>query len=452
MGKQSMMQKMRIYIHDHMNSFRTILLGFCLLILGGAVLLSMPFASASGEPVPFIDALFTSVSASCVTGLVVYDTAVQWSLAGRTIILILIQIGGLGVITLATVTLILTGRQIGIMQRTVMQDAISAPQLGGILRLTVFFLKGTLLIEGLGAALLTPVFAEKYGLLNGFGHAVFNAVSAFCNAGFDLMGAEQPFASLTGWAGDARVNLVIMFLIVTGGLGFLTWQDLLRCRGRFSKLALQTKVILATTGVLLLIPFLYFYFLEFRNAPESERLLLAMFQTVTPRTAGFSTTDYAAMSEGGLLVTIVLMLTGGAPGSTAGGMKVTTVYIVALSVASFLRRRENVSCFSRRIEEETVREAMYIMVLYLTLLFLGSIAVSGAEKIPVLPAMFECASALGTVGLTTGITPGLCAFSKIILILFMYAGRVGGLTLAYAMALPGRREKSRFPVGKVAVG
>ncbi|MBQ6532732.1 MAG: Trk family potassium uptake protein, partial [Solobacterium sp.] len=365
MGKQSMMQKMRIYIHDHMNSFRTILLGFCLLILGGAVLLSMPFASASGESVPFIDALFTSVSASCVTGLVVYDTAVQWSLAGRTIILILIQIGGLGVITLATVTLILTGRQIGIMQRTVMQDAISAPQLGGILRLTVFFLKGTLLIEGLGAALLTPVFAEKYGLLNGFGHAVFHSVSAFCNAGFDLVGAEQPFASLTGWAGDARVNLVIMFLIVTGGLGFLTWQDLLRCRGRFSKLALQTKVILATTGVLLLIPFLYFYFLEFRNAPESERLLLAMFQTVTPRTAGFSTTDYAAMSEGGLLVTIVLMLTGGAPGSTAGGMKVTTVYIVALSVASFLRRRENVSCFSRRIEEETVREAMYIMVLYL---------------------------------------------------------------------------------------
>ncbi|MBQ6355526.1 MAG: Trk family potassium uptake protein, partial [Solobacterium sp.] len=231
MGKQSMMQKMRIYIHDHMNSFRTILLGFCLLILGGAVLLSMPFASASGESVPFIDALFTSVSASCVTGLVVYDTAVQWSLAGRTIILILIQIGGLGVITLATVTLILTGRQIGIMQRTVMQDAISAPQLGGILRLTVFFLKGTLLIEGLGAALLTPVFAEKYGLLNGFGHAVFHSVSAFCNAGFDLMGAEQPFASLTGWAGDARVNLVIMFLIVTGGLGFLTWQDLLRCRG-----------------------------------------------------------------------------------------------------------------------------------------------------------------------------------------------------------------------------
>ncbi|MBR2601899.1 MAG: Trk family potassium uptake protein, partial [Clostridia bacterium] len=240
--------------------------------------------------------------------------------------------------------------------------------------------------------------------------------------------------------------------IVMGGLGFLTWQDLLRSGGRFSRLALQTKVILATTGALLLVPFLYFYFLEFRNVPEGERLLLAMFQTVTPRTAGFCTTDYAAMSEGGLLVTIVLMLTGGAPGSTAGGMKVTTVYIVALSVASFLRRRENVSCFSRRIEEETVREAMYIMVLYLGLLFLGTVAVSAADRIPVLPAMFECASALGTVGLTTGITPGLSSFSKIILILFMYAGRVGGLTLAYAMALPGRREKSRFPVGKVAVG
>ena len=446
------MRKLRILLQDYMNSFRTILLGFFALILCGASLLCLPAASADGQGVPFLNALFTSTSAACVTGLVVYDTATQWSMFGRIVILVLIQIGGLGVVTAFIATMLLTGKRIGLMQRIAMQDAVSAPQLGGIVRFTSFFLKATVVIEAAGTVLLAPVFIRDFGFVKGMGHALFHSVSAFCNAGFDLMGVRAPFSSLTGYASDIWITSVISLLIIIGGAGFFTWGDLLENRFRFKGLRLQTKLILTTTAVLLTVPFIYFFVLEFAEMPLKERVLLSAFQTVTPRTAGFNTADYGAMTEGSLLVTVILMMIGGAPGSTAGGIKITTIAVIFLSARTYMKGREHTNAFRRRIETDAIHNAYTLFVLYLMLLVAGTIALSEAEDLPIMPAMFECASALGTVGLTTGITPGLTIFSKIILIFFMYFGRVGGLTLTYAMVSLTRKENSRLPAEKLTVG
>lgn len=446
------MRKLRILLQDYMNSFRTILLGFLALILCGACLLSLPAASNSGQGVPFLNALFTSTSAACVTGLVVYDTATQWSMFGRTVILILIQIGGLGVVTAFIATMLLTGKRIGLMQRIAMQDTVSAPQLGGIVRFTSFFLKATAVIEAAGMVLLAPVFIRDFGFVKGLGHALFHSVSAFCNAGFDLMGVRAPFSSLTGYASDPWITSVISLLIIIGGAGFLTWSDLLENRFRFRTLRLQTKLILTTTAFLLAVPFVYFFFLEFAGLPLKERILLSAFQTVTPRTAGFNTADYGRMTEGSLLLTVILMMIGGAPGSTAGGIKITTIAVIVLSARTYMKGREHTNAFRRRIETDAIHNAYTLFVLYLMLLVVGTIALSEAEDVPIMPAMFECASALGTVGLTTGITPGLSVFSRIILIFFMYFGRVGGLTLTYSIVSLTKKENSRLPAEKLTVG
>lgn len=447
------MLRVRIFLQDHLTSFRMIPVSFILMILAGAGLLCLPVSSAGGEKVSFLNALFTSTSAVCVTGLVVFDTAAKWTLFGRTVILVLIQVGGLGVITAAVATLSLTGMQIGLLPRLAMQDAVSAPQIGGIVRFIKFLITGTFCIEGIGALCLLPFFATRHGLAAGAGYAVFHAVSAFCNAGFDLMGSsQQQFVSLTSCSTDVVVNVVIMLLIIFGGIGFLTWEDLLATRFRLRKLRLQTKLILITTGLLLLLPFLFFYLCEFRSLPAKERLLYSLFQSVTPRTAGFNTYDYAQMSESGWLVTILLMMTGGAPGSTAGGMKVTTLAVLVLSASTFLGRKEDVNCFRRRIDPEVVHNSMTLLTLYTTLLLAGTLVLSTLEGLPILPSMFECASALGTVGLTTGITPGLGAASRILLILFMFFGRIGGLTLGYALASSFRVNSGRFPAEKVSVG
>ncbi len=446
------MRKLRVFMQDHMTSFRTILFSFFAIIILGAFLLMTPYASADGNSVPFINALFTAASATCVTGLVVYDTATQWSLFGKTVILILIQIGGLGVITITIATLLLTGRRLGIIQRMFLQDSVSAPELGSVDRFTRFFLRGTFLIEGIGALMLFPVFAKDFGYRQGLVYAVFHSVSAFCNAGFDLMGVRSPFSSMTSYASSAWVNVVLVALILIGGAGFLTWQDLLSTKFRFKALRLQTKVILSSSLFLVSIPFLYFYFLEFSQMPGKERVLYSLFQTVTPRTAGFNTYDYGAMSEGGLLVTIILMLVGGAPGSTAGGMKITTLFVILMSSRAFLKKKENVSCFKRRIENDEIQNAFTLFVLYISLLIFGTLFLSNVEKLPVMASMFETASAIATVGLTTGITPGLSAVSKLLLICYMYFGRAGGLTLAYALASRTKKELSKYPAENMTVG
>ena len=446
------MINIRVFIQDHLTSFRMILLSFVFLILTGAVLLCLPFASKGGEGVPFLNALFTSTSAACVTGLVVYDTATKWTLFGKIVIIVLIQIGGLGVVTAAMAIFTLTGKKIGLLPRIAIQDAVSAPQIGSILTFMKFLVAGTFCIEAVGALCLLPFFVGRFGLPMGLGYAVFHSVSAFCNAGFDLMGVQEPFSSLTSCPADISVNLTIMLLIILGGAGFLTWNDVLQQKRRIKKLRLQTKIILASTALLILLPFLYFFFIEFRSFSGTERLMLSLFQSVTPRTAGFNTFDYGKMSESGWLITILLMMIGGAPGSTAGGMKVTTMAVLLVSAKAYLRRKHEVDCFRRRIDTDVIHNAIALLTLYMGLLLVGTMIIANIEGLPVMVSMFECASALGTVGLTTGITTSLSAVSRILLICFMFFGRIGGLTLGYALASTVRKNTGRLPAENVSVG
>lgn len=294
-------------------SFQIIILGFAGVIVAGALLLMLPAASAAGAATPFTDALFTSTSAVCVTGLVVRDSGSYWSPFGQSLILLLIQIGGLGVITMSATFLMLAGRNISLKERSAMQDALSAPSVGGIVRLTRFILKGTFIVELTGALVMLPVFWRDHGF-RGIWMAVFHSVSAFCNAGFDILGtAERPYPSLTAYVGNPVVNITVIFLLVVGGLGFLTWDDIRTHRWRLSRYRMQSKVILATTAILLLFPAVLFFFTEYSAFPLQKRILASLFQSATPRTAGFNTTDLAAMSDASRAVMILLMLVGGAP-------------------------------------------------------------------------------------------------------------------------------------------
>lgn len=434
------------------SSFQIITGSFLVIILLGAFMLTLPVSSVDGTWTPFGDALFTSTSAVCVTGLVVQDTFRYWSLFGRLIILFLIQIGGLGTITLAVVATVLAGRKVSLFQRSILRDAVSAEQVGGIARFALFILSGTLAVEFLGAAALFPVFLRKYPLPRSLFYSLFHSVSAFCNAGFDLMGEEQPFSSLTGFTGSIPVNLIIMSLIVLGGLGFRTWEDIRANKLRLHKYRLQTKMILVTSAVLIFLPAIAFFIIEYPGLPLRERVLASLFQSVTTRTAGFNTTDYAQFTESGKLLSIILMLIGGSPGSTAGGMKTTTIAVLLLNAHGTFRHRDEASAFSRRISDQTVKIAATIFALYLGLFTLSAIIISLAESLPLLTCMFEAASAIGTVGLTLGITPQLSALSRGILIFLMYFGRVGGLTLIYAAVPSQRMRNQRLPLENVAVG
>lgn len=440
------------FLHKNNKSpFRIIILGFLLVILVGSVLLMLPVSSQAGVVTPFLQALFTSTSAVCVTGLVVYDTATYWSSFGQTVIMILIQIGGLGVVTVAGTVVILSGKKIGLMQRSTMQEAIAAPNVGGIVRLTGFIFKTALAVELLGAVLLLPVFCRDFGV-KGIWYALFHSISAFCNAGFDLMGVNAPFSSLTGYAGDPVVSIVIALLIAIGGIGFVTWSDISVNRLHFHKYRMQSKVILSVTGLLILIPTIYFFLFEFAQAPMGERVLLSFFQAVTPRTAGFNTADLTLLSETGQFVILILMLIGGSPGSTAGGMKTTTVAVLLANSVAVCRRREHPHFFNRRISSEVVSQASTILMMYLVLFLTAGLVISRLEDLPVLTCLFETASAIGTVGLSLGITPQLGGVSHLILIALMFFGRVGGLTLMFAALSNVQGNSARLPQERITVG
>ena len=443
---------MRYIYSFKISSFQIIIGSFLAIILLGAFLLMLPISSAEGVVTPFSDALFTSTSAVCVTGLVVHDTYRYWSLFGKICILVLIQIGGLGTITLAMIVTMLSGRKVSLFQRSVMKDAISADQIGGMGHFSLFILQSTLAAELLGVLLLFPSFFRRFPLLQSIQYSVFHSISAFCNAGFDLMGKQQPYSSLTSFSGNALVNLTIMGLIITGGLGFRTWEDIRNNRFRVHKYRLQTKLILFTTAVLIFLPAIGFFFIEFRGVPLKERILSSLFQSVTTRTAGFNTADFASFSDSGKLLSIILMLIGGSPGSTAGGMKTTTIAVLILNANGTFRHRDEASAFFRRISDQTVKIAATIFALYLTLFTVSAMIISLVESLPLLTCMFETASAIGTVGLTLGITPNLGQVSRMILIFLMYFGRVGGLTLIYA-AVPARRMRNqRLPLESISVG
>lgn len=442
------------FIHkkNRFTSFQIIILGFVAVILIGALLLMLPVSSKAGIITPFNEALFTSTSAVCVTGLVVQDTATYWSWFGQGIILVLIQIGGLGVITIAVSFELLSGRKISLMQRSVMQEAISAPKVGGIVRLTGFVLKGTFLVEFTAAFIMIPVFVKDFGA-KGIWMAIFHSISAFCNAGFDLMGTENvKYASLTSYVSHPLINITIMLLIIIGGIGFLTWEDILKNKYRIKNYRMQTKVILTTSLLLILFPAFFFFFRDFADMPIQERIFSSLFQAVTPRTAGFNTADLTMMTEDGLGIVIALMLIGGSPGSTAGGMKTTTLAVLIANALACFRRKEDAQMFGRRIESSTVKNAATIFMMYIVFFFGGAIVISAVEDLSFSTCLFETASAIGTVGLTLGITPGLGVISQIILMILMFLGRVGGLTLIYA-ALSGSDKKiSKLPQEKITVG
>ena len=441
-----------IHKKKHLSSFQLIILGFAGVILLGAIILMLPVSSAEGVITPFNQTLFTSTSAVCVTGLAVLDTGSYWSVFGQVVILLLIQIGGLGVVTVAVSVFMLSGRKISLMQLSRLQNAICGHKVGGIVRLTKFILKGTLFIEMAGALALLPVFYHDFGR-KGIWMAVFHSISAFCNAGFDILGTESNlYSSLTGYAGSPTINITIMLLIVVGGIGFLTWDDVCENKWRLHRYRMQSKVILVTTGLLILLPAAFFFFTDFSALSTGKRLLASFFQSVTPRTAGYNTVTLSAMSGASQGIMILLMLIGGSPGSTAGGIKTTTLAHLLANTAATFRQRENAQFFGRRIDFSAVKTAATILTMYLTLFFGGAVFISVYEDLTLSACLYETASAVGTVGLTLGITPQLHIPSQIVLIMLMYLGRVGGLTLIYAAFSGKKINGAKLPQEKITIG
>lgn len=437
----------------HLSPAQLIIIGFAAVILVGSLLLMLPISTVDRCGASFIDALFTATSATCVTGLVVKDTATYWSVFGKAVIIVLIQIGGMGVVTVASVFALVSGKRIGLRQRSIMQEAISAPTVGGIVRLTRFIIKGMLIIELCGAVLLAPSMCTRFGIGKGILYSLFHSISAFCNAGFDLMGTESArFQSLTGFAADPLVNITLVLLILIGGIGFLTWEDVVTHKLNFRRYRMQSKAVLLISAVLIILPSIYFFVFEFGDKPFGERLMLSTFQAVTPRTAGFNTADLTSISDAGIVLMICLMMAGGSSGSTAGGMKLTTVTVLISCAFAVFRKRDSAALCGRRIADDTVRTAAAIFVMYTSLFLFGSCAISLIDGLPILTCMFEAASAVATVGLTLGITPELSAVSHIILILMMFLGRVGGLTMIFAAAPGKRNTMAKLPIGKITVG
>ncbi len=441
-----------------MSPMKLILSGYCLIILLGTLLLSLPFATRGPGSSPVTDCLFTATSATCVTGLVRFDTATHWTLFGQLVILSLIQIGGVGFMTVAIVIMAFTKRKITLSQRSIMQNSISAPQIGGIVRMSRFIALGTLCIEGVGALLLSFDFIPRFGLGKGIYYAIFHSISAFCNAGFDLMGSETgKFSSLTGLADNWYVNTVIMLLIFLGGLGFFVWHDVKDKRFRFKNLNLQSKMVLSISVGLVFGGALVFFLLEnnqdmLHGMTLGEKVLASLFQSVTARTAGFNTTDLSVMTESGKLVMICLMLIGGSTGSTAGGIKTTTFWVLCVSIFTTFRRKKNIEAFGRRMDEEITRTASCVFMTYLLLVLSTAVIISVVEGLPMMTALFETGSAMATVGLSFGVTPTLGMFSKLLVAFLMICGRVGSITMLLAFSSEKRVVSSSYPLEKVQVG
>ena len=431
-------------------------LGFAIIIFVGACLLALPFASRDGEALRFYDALFTAVSATCVTGLVVCDTATQFSFFGQLVIICLIQIGGLGFMAVATLGMMILRKRIGLKSRSRLVEAEGALQLGGVVRMTRRILLGTAFVEGLGTLLLCVRFLPRFGTWKGLWYALFHAVSAFCNAGFDLFGAVEPYSSLCTLEGDPYVLCVLSALILTGGIGFLVWDDLAENKLHARKWRLHTKLALSAAAVLTLAGMALFLVTEregvLQEMGAGKRLAAVLFLSVSPRTAGFNAVDLRALSPAGVTLTILLMVVGASPGSTGGGMKTTTVAAVVLSLGALAASRRDATVFGRRIEEHTVYRAFRSAMLYLLLAAFGCMAILVAQPLDVTDTFFEVFSALGTVGLTLGATQELNGFSRAVVMLLMYAGRVGSLSMMTAVALRRRTSALRCPEERILIG
>ena len=449
-------EKKLIHARRHVSQTQFIAYGFFCIIITGTLLLMLPFASRDGQSEPFLNCLFTATSASCVTGLVVADTWSQWSLFGQLVILTMIQIGGLGFITVGVFISIVLRRKIGLKERGLMMESVNTLQIGGVVRLAKKIIIGTCIFEGTGAVLLAIRFIPQFGFLRGLFYGIFHSISAFCNAGFDLMGGQTPYSSFVAYYDDWLVNLVIMSLIIIGGIGFIVWDDLSRNKLHFRKYMLQTKIVLVTTAILVFGGGLLFYLLE-RNhllvgMNTSGKILTSLFSSVTARTAGFNTTDTAALTDGSKLLTIILMFIGGSPGSTAGGIKTTTLVVLLLCVHSNIKQTYGINIFGRRLENDAVKRAVTILTINLLLAVTASLAIMAIQPLGFSDILFETFSAIGTVGMTTGITRALHPVSRCIIILLMYCGRIGSLSFALAFVQSKRKPHVQQPAEAINIG
>ena len=437
----------------HLSTYQILVLGIAGLILSGVALLMTPYASKSGDSLRFVDALFTATSAVCVTGLVVVDTGTYFSVFGQSVILLLIQIGGLGVMTVATLVAVLSGKKINLKERLLIQEATNQLDLAGVVRLTLYIIRATLLVELVGGTILALRWFQDFGL-KGIYFGYWHAVSAFCNAGFDLFGE---YRSITGYVGDLTVNGVIASLIVVGGIGFPVVADLWNCR-QTRRFSLHTKVVLTTTVLLIVLGAGFIFVAEYGNAktlsdlPPADKVMASLFQSVTARTAGYNTVDIGLLREGTLLATIFLMFVGASPSSMGGGVKTSTAAILFISLVGSVTGKRDPLAFGRQIPQQTVYKAFTIVTISVMLISLVTLTLSFTEAAPIFSLLFEVTSAFGTVGLSTGITPKLSDAGKVLITLTMFAGRVGTLTLLMALALRPRKERLKYPEGKIVIG
>jgi len=436
-----------------------IVAGFAVIIFIGALLLNMPMASRDGQPIGFINAVFTSTSSVCVTGLVVVDTGTHWTLFGQGVILFLIQIGGLGFMTMSTLLALLLGRRITLRERLLIQESLNRFDLEGLVRLTKNIIIVTFSIEIIGAIFFSLVFIPDFGVKKGIAFGVFHSISAFCNAGFDLIGG---FRSFTPYASNFILNINAMLLIVTGGLGFSVWMDIYKAvkERSFRSFTLHGKVVLSATIILILVGAVFVFILEMNNPgtlkdlPLSGKVMAAFFHSVTPRTAGFNTLDTAALSLPTKFMTIIMMFIGGSPGSTAGGIKTATAAILFLTVLAVIKGKEDPEVFERHLPKYLVYRAMAIVAVSLSLVVIVTMVLSITENADFMTLFFEAMSAFGTVGLSLGHTPDLSILGRIIISITMFAGRVGPLTLVLALAQRASRNKGnlKYPEDKIMVG
>ncbi len=435
---------------------RMIAFGFALIIVIGTILLSLPIATKTGET-DLLTALFTATSATCVTGLVAADTYQNWTLFGQLVILCMLQVGGLGFMTIGVYISILLKRRIGLQERATLHESVNTLEIAGVVRLVKKIVQGAFIIEGTGALLLATRFIPRFGWANGIYFSIFHSISAFCNGGFDLMGIDEAYSSLVSYEGDILVNVVICLLILIGGIGFIVWDDVLKHKWHFKKYLLHSKIVLATTLGLTVAGTLLFLIFE-NNATLAGmtpigKLLGALFASVTPRTAGFNTVDTGAMSNAGTLLTMLLMFIGGSPGSTAGGAKTTTMVVLLFYAVAMIRNREDINLFGRRLSADVVRKANAVVVINFSLAFGAACAIMALQPaIPMPDVVFEVLSAINTVGMTTGITRELGVISKLIVAVLMYCGRLGSLSFALVLAKKPSTNHVREPQEKIIVG
>ncbi len=443
--------KEKLYLFE-LNPPRVLALGFFSMIILGSILLNLPIASADGNSIGLLDALFTSASAVCVTGLIVVNTATHWSIFGKLVILLLIQIGGLGIMTMATMVALIMGKKISLKERLIIKEQLNQDTMSGMVRLILYVLAMTFSIEAVGAILLSFNFIPEYGLAKGIWFSVFHSISAFCNAGFDITG--NSFMSYTS---SPLTILTLSGLIIIGGTGFAVLNDLAKNR-KWVRLSLHTKLVVTMSLVLLLLGMVFFFILEYSNPatigqmPFGEKLSSAFFASVVPRTAGFNSIDTAALRESSVFLTIILMFIGGSPGSTAGGVKTATIGVVLMATISIIRGDKDIEVYEKRLNQETVFKSLAIVTVGMGMIVLISFLLTITESKNFLDVLFEATSAFATVGLSRGITPELSSLGKTIIIGTMYAGRVGPLTMAYAIGYNKKHKRYRYSEGHISVG